>query len=261
MAVKFSKTKLIKKYFGDVIREYGFEYAGASAWTWDFHRQKGTARQEIIIMRHRYFPDQVKLLFHANGYEWSDQEPRDFAEPYKYKEFWKFESEEEYIAILQEFVEIVKKYGLDMLERISEPKDPIYPTPEMNRYLFENYDSMVEDTCRKYHFDKSGAEGIKEITQLLYENRDKDFEDAKKFLLEMTMLYVRLLKNDIIGSLTFENNICYFGNDNVIRQETSPLDDVLVLWRIFHRGESMGRNNLMMIIYKQIRETQGINAR
>ena len=131
---------------------------------------------------------------------------------------------------------------------MSEPKDPIYPTPEMNRYLFEHYDSMVEDTCRKYHFDKTGVEGLNEITQLLYENRDKDFEDAKKFLLEMTMLYVKILKNDITGSLTFENNICYFGNDNVIRQETSPLDDVLVLWRTFHRGESMGRNNLMMII-------------
>ena len=29
MAKKLNKTKLIKKYFGDVIKEYGFEYGGA----------------------------------------------------------------------------------------------------------------------------------------------------------------------------------------------------------------------------------------
>lgn len=87
MVKKTNRTKLIKKHFGEAVGEFGFEYAGASAWTWDFHRQKGTAMQEIIIMRHRYFPDQIKLLFHAGGYGWGDQEPRNFIESYQYKEY------------------------------------------------------------------------------------------------------------------------------------------------------------------------------
>ena len=45
MAKKFNKTKLIKKYFGDVIKEYGFEYGGADAWTWNFFRLKENVKQ------------------------------------------------------------------------------------------------------------------------------------------------------------------------------------------------------------------------
>lgn len=255
MAVKFSKTKLIKKYFGDAIREYGFEYAGASAWTWDFHRQKGTARQEIIIMRHRYFPDQVKLLFHANGYGWSDQEPRDFAEPYKYKEFWKFESEEEYIAILQEFAEIVKKYGLDMLERMSEPKDPIYPTPEMNRYLYDNYALLVEDMCEKYQFNRTGPEGIEEIRKMLYQNKDMEFEDVKKLLVEIAMLYIKVLKNDIGGSLSLKNESCILDNNGRNYLGSTPLREILTEWKEFHNGKGIEEVNLIKTLYKQLQVT------
>ena len=73
MAKRLNKTKLIKKYFGDVIKEYGFEYSGADAWTWNFFRQKEDVKQEIIIMRHRFFADQIKLMFYTGVYRWGDQ--------------------------------------------------------------------------------------------------------------------------------------------------------------------------------------------
>ena len=39
-------------------------------------------------MRHRFFADQIKLIFFTGVYCWGDQEPRHFIEKYKDKEFF-----------------------------------------------------------------------------------------------------------------------------------------------------------------------------
>ena len=197
MAKKLNKTKLIKKYFGDVIKEYGFEYSGADAWTWNFFRQKENVKQKIIIMRHRFFADQIKLIFFTGVYRWGDQEPHDFIEKYKDKEFWIYETEEEYIGILQEFAGIVKDYGLERLEKMLVPSDPIFATPEMHQYLYENYELLIAETDTKYDFEKTGEEGIKNISSLLYQNKDREFEEAKEFLIDMAAIYLEIFKNDM----------------------------------------------------------------
>lgn len=197
MAKRFNKTKLIKKYFGDIIKEYGFEYGGADAWTWNFFRQKENVKQEIIIMRHRFFADQIKLIFFTGVYRWGDQEPHDFIEKYKDKEFWIYETEEEYISILQEFAGIVRDYGLERLEEMLVPSDPIFATPEMHQYLYENYESLIAEADTKYDFGKTGEEGIRNVSSLLYQNKDREFEEAKEFLIDMAAIYLEIFKNDM----------------------------------------------------------------
>lgn len=254
MIKKFNKTKMIKKYFGDVIKEEGFEYSGADAWTWNFFRKKENVKQEIIIMRHRFFSNQIKLIFFTGVYGWGDQEPRDFVEQYKHKEFWEYNSEEEFITILQEFAEIVKKHGLDMLERMSTPKDSIYPTLEMNQCLFESYESLVAKVCLKYNFHKTGEEGLKDISMRLYQNKDKEFEEVKEFLIEMAVLYIKIIKDDLGGSLMFKNDMCMLGNIGVNKLLALPLADVLSIWKYFHNGGSnVNEDNVMLIGYRQWR--------
>ena len=80
-------------------------------------------------MRHRFFANQIKLIFYTEVYRWGDQEAHDFIEKYKDKEFWIYETEE-YIDILQEFAGIVRDYGLKRLDEMLVPNDPIYATPE-----------------------------------------------------------------------------------------------------------------------------------
>lgn len=66
--MKLNKTKIIKKYFGEVIKEEGFEYSHADAWTWNFFRKKANVKQEIILMRNRVFSNQIKLIFATGVY-------------------------------------------------------------------------------------------------------------------------------------------------------------------------------------------------
>lgn len=204
---KIKKTKTIKQYFGDVIKEEGFEYSGADALTWNFFREREGIRQEIILMQHRFFPNQIKLIFYTGVIGWGDVEPRDFLEEYRSKEFWEYESEQELAGILQEFTEIVRKYGLDMLERMLTPKDPIYVTPEMHQCLYESYESLVPSVCLKYDFHQTGVEGIKDIMQRIYQTKDKEFEEVKEFLIEMAVLFTKIFQDELGGWLEHANKI------------------------------------------------------
>ena len=253
MAKRFNKTKLIKKYFGDIIKEYGFEYGGADAWTWNFFRQKENVKQEIIIMRHRFFADQIKLIFFTGVYCWGDQEPHDFIEKYKDKEFWIYETEEEYIGILQEFAGIVRDYGLERLEEMLVPSDPIFATPEMHQYLYENYESLIAEADTKYDFGKTGEEGIRNVSSLLYQNKDREFEEAKEFLIDMAAIYLEIFKNDMGGKIVFENEICILEETGIHhRNAVYPLMGIVSKWKGY-RENLVDGEDFLVITYQQLK--------
>ena len=257
MAKRFNKTKLIKKYFGDVIKEYGFEYSGADAWTWNFFRQKENVKQEIIIMRHRFFADQIKLIFFTGVYRWGDQEPHDFIEKYKDKEFWIYETEEEYIGILQEFAGIVRDYGLERLEEMLVPSDPIFATPEMHQYLYENYEPLIAEADTKYDFEKTGEEGIEKILKLIYQRKNEDFNEVKPFLIEMSALYVKIIINDIGGKLIMEGNKCFLKDIGKNKRFILPMLYSVETWKMYHKTKNTNSKiseSILLIKYRQMKE-------
>ncbi len=253
MAKRLNKTKLIKKYFGDIIKEYGFEYGGADAWTWNFFRQKENVKQEIIIMRHRFFAYQIKLIFYTGVYCWGDQEAHDFIEQYKNKEFWAYETEEEFIDILQEFAGIVRDYGLERLDKMLVPSDPIFATPEMHQYLYESYESLIAEVDKKYDFDKTGEEGIRNVSRLLYQNKDREFEEVKEFLIDMAVIYLEIFKNDMGGKIVFENGKCRLEETGISHQNAVfPLISIVSKWKGY-RQNITAEEDFLVIKYQQLK--------
>lgn len=204
MAKRINKAKRIKQYFGDIIKEYGFEYAGANAGIWLFVRKKNKVMQEVFLQQHRFFPNQVKMVFHTYAFGWRDQEPRNYMEEYKDQEFWEYDTEEEYIEILKEFAGILKSHGLEMLEKMLIPADPIYPTEEMERKLYESYSVLIEEAHIKYPFERTGEEAVRKVSELIYQSKDKDYEDVKDFLIEMAAIYMEIWINDMGGKVVLE---------------------------------------------------------
>jgi len=257
MAKKIMKTKLIKKYFGDVIREYGFEYICADSLAWKFTRQKEKISQEIYIVQDRFFPNKVGMFFFTGVYGWGTQQPCDFVEKYRHKEYWKYETEEEYIANLQEFAEIVKKYGLDMLEKMCTPKDSIYPTSEMEQYLYESYELLIEEAHKKYDFEKSGEEGIENILKLMYERKNKSFDEVKEFLVEMAALYAEIIINDISGKLIMEKDKCCLGDIGKNKRFIWLLLYSVEEWKEYHNSlidESKFSESVLLINYRELKK-------
>lgn len=241
MAKRINKAKRIKQYFGDIIKEYGFEYAGANAGIWLFVRKKNKVMQEVFLQQHRFFPNQVKMVFHTYAFGWRDQEPRNYMEEYKDQEFWKYDTEEEYIEILKEFANILKSHGLEMLEKMLIPADPIYPTEEMERKLYESYSLLIEDARIKYPFERTGEEAVRKVSELIYQSKDKDYEDVKDFLVEMAAIYMEIWINDMGGKVVLEQ---VAGMDKCLLKETGIRKTafVWILLSIVTRWKECRRN-------------------
>lgn len=92
------------------------------------------------------------MVFHTKAYGWRDQEPRHYLEEYKNKEFWKYNSEEEHIEVIQQFVDIIKNYGLEVLGHVLIPTENVFSTPETEKKLYESYQSFCQ-TLRKMIYD------------------------------------------------------------------------------------------------------------
>lgn len=251
---KINKAKLIKNYFGDVIKEYGFEYAGATSGIWSFVRTKDDIEQEVFLQQHRFFSNQVKMVFHTKAYGWRDQEPMDYMEKYKNQEFWEYNSEEEYIEVLKEFVEILKTQGLDVLEKMFIPLDPIYPTPEMEKKLYESYQLLIEEAHTKYQFERSGEEAIEKVCELIYQKKDKEYEEVKDFLVEMAAIFVEVFVNDMGGRLDFLKNKCVLEETGINKKKTLiPLMYIVSTWKM-RKGNMGGVINLLLLEYRQFKE-------
>lgn len=109
--------------------------------------------------------------------------------------------------------------------------------------------------CGKYDFHKTGPEGIEEIRKMLYQSKDVEFEEIKEFLIDMAMLYVKVLENDIGGSLSLKNEICILGNNGRNCLGSIPLSENLGEWKDFHDGKSMDEADFIKTLYKQLRVT------
>lgn len=153
-----------------------------------------------------------------------------------------------------EYLAETRKNDLDMSERMRSPKEPIYPTPEMEQCLYESFEALAR-VCLKYDFDKTGLEGIKDIEKRLYENKGKEFEEVKEFLIEMSVLYIKILKDELGGNLVFVNNSCILDNIEGKIRKVFPLVPVFAEWMDYRNGESYENEiSPMQSIYRQMKE-------
>jgi hypothetical protein len=243
-----NKSKLIKRYVGDVIIKEDFSYDGFVAGTWNFSRNKGNVKQEIIIMQHRFFSNQVKLIFNTGIYGWGDQELRHFIPQYKSIEFWKYESEEEYVEILKLFSTLILQYGLDILEKMSTPKDAIYPTPEMNEYLYQYYMTRQKNKYQEYCFRESKVE-IEEISKILSDNKNKDFNEIQELLIEMAVRYINVIQNELGGELVLKDNKCVMQKIGHWKTAFLPLGLIIAYWK---RCREEINDDILLVKYQQL---------
>lgn len=146
-----------------------------------------------------------------------------------------------------------RKNDLDVSERMRVPKEPTYPTPEMEQCLYESFEALAR-VCLKHDFDKTGLEGIKDIEKRLYENKGKEFEEVKGFLIEMAALYTKVLKDELGGNLVFVNNMCILDDVEGKIRKVSPLVPVFAEWMDYRNGKSYeSEEGLMLSLYRQIK--------
>ena len=243
MAVRFGKVKLVKQYFGEAVKKEGFSYEGEKAGEYIFSREKDGILQQIKISKDSRLEQRLELLFATGRTGWSIRGLGDFIKEYKKKRYWYYETAEEFTELMQEFAELVHQYGLAILEQMSVPKPKskeivmIKATPEMGERLYECYDRILAEADKKYEVTLKGIEGIQSIEGLIYEKKDKNFEEVKDFLVEMAAMYIAVYGYEPGWEAEFADK------EGTLRiaftryeYHLKPLDLVVELWAGFHSG-------------------------
>lgn len=153
-----NKARIIKEIIGKRINPYGFQYVKAENLCWIFLREvRGITRyhdpdndvvkQYISIEESRY--DKmviVRIATDAYGGDIELEEKR----KYGIEKWVDYTDEESYKNVLNQFADLIEKYGFDLLDQMSR-EDEIIPTKAMEEELIQNHKELDRQFVEEFH--------------------------------------------------------------------------------------------------------------
>lgn len=250
------KTQLVKEHIGKTLKQYGFKYIGCDLFTlWVFRKKVNNITQEICIQQKNLIEQEIKLCFYTGVYGWGNQEPRHFIEEYEGKEFWRYETQEEYIEVLKLFSEIIVNHGLEMLNKMMEPTTKICPSPELNRQLYDEYEELLRKYEGQYHILENGNPDnqVNAISQILKEHKDDDFEYCKELLLGLSAIYAEIIRREMGGSNYFDGEYILIKEVGPRKRKTAPFLTVFNGWKLY-RDRGCEARDAVMLAYRDMKK-------
>lgn len=195
---------LIRKYIGEGIAPFKFEYVGYQGDSWKFEKKFGRITQTISIYAYRFDKTMLSFELYTDARETGmvtavDIEGTEFNS--NIPGFWKYEdNEESLIEVLNQIKEVLIKKGMRILKDLSvEPE--IIADNQMVRSVYFKHDELCEKFMRENHIEVTGydPENINKWFDVIEERvkvlQQGTYADAKEELTEMaSFLGVQLVK-------------------------------------------------------------------
>lgn len=231
------KLAIIKKIIGNNLEPYGFEYYGKEPDSWIFSRKNNNVEQFVCIYDNNYY---TRIELYTSLDLSARSEINNFYPKWKEEGeqfFWEYTDEQSFIKILEEFVPIIIDFGLEELERMSIPtrEQLVRPTKEMQKKLYMNHEEYTNSFISKYNVHIEDINKvITNITVIMQQNQNKDYEEMKETLIEMAAFYGSAINSYFNGRWVWEGDICSveFISNNV-KVECLPLQQIVFNWRDF----------------------------
>ena len=199
-----NKGNLIKKYIGEGIAPFKFEYVGYQGDSWIFEKKFGRITQTISIYAYRFDKSMLSFELYTDARETGmvtavDIEGTEFNS--NIPGFWKYEdNEESLIEVLNRIKEVLIKKGMRILKDLSvEPE--IIADNQMVRNVYFKHDELCEKFMRENQIEVTGydPENINKWFDVIEERvkvlQQGTYADAKEELTEMaSFLGVQLVK-------------------------------------------------------------------
>ncbi len=191
--IKLNRGKLVRKYIGEAMAPFGFEYKGYKGDSWVFERKQKNVVQTIGICPYRFEPSWITFELYTTargcmGKQASDIEGVDWQ--LDLTGYWQYRNEEEFIEVLQQMKELLIKKGLKMLYEMSIEEEET-DTDEMYHELYYHHDELCEQFIEKTGIKATGydEENINHWFEVIEERvavlKQGNWEDAKEELIEM----------------------------------------------------------------------------
>lgn len=264
-AGNMNKTSKIKEIIGNVIKEKGFVYnRREQKIIYDFKRLVDDVEQHIYIQQHNIIDLEYKIMLYTTAKGHRMKEIGTILPEYKSKEYWKADSDEEFISVMEFFAQFLKDYGLEELDKMLVEKPNSFETPERKAWFKNHRKELFEKYELKYHvMDEIRAyDRLMKIDKILYENREADEdEESEKQVQELwlgmaailTEIVMQIPKTTIIyDTYHVEIHIPEKYRDWIIY----PIDSVVQGWLRYHlkliQSQDYVRNDVYIFLEKYI---------
>lgn len=202
--MKLNRGKLVRKYIGEGIAPFKFEYCGYQGDSWKFQKKFGQVTQTISIYPYRFDNHMITFELYTDARETGLVQAAGIegieADNYQYG-YWKYEdSEESFIFVLEQMKDVLIKKGMKILKDLSVSPE-IIADNEMVRNIYYRHDELSEKFIREHGIEVTGydAENLDRWFEVIEERvrvlQQGPYEDAKEELSEMAaFLGVQIIK-------------------------------------------------------------------
>ena len=201
MNEKINRGEFVKKYIGEGLAPFKFEYRGYQGDSWKFERKFKNVMQTVSIYPYRFDQSMITFELYTNvkNSEYASKigtgvVPAGMIEGIstnsQMRGYWQYENEEELINILNEMKEVLIKKGMKILVELSKGKEET-DTAEMYHELYFHHDELCEKFIQKTGIKVTGfdEENINYWFDVIEERvailKQGDYEHAKEELVEM----------------------------------------------------------------------------
>jgi hypothetical protein len=196
-----NKTSKIKEIIGNVIKEKGFVYnRREQKIIYDFKRLVDDVEQHIYIQQHNIVDLEYKIMLYTTAKGHGMKEIGTILPEYKSKEYWKADSDEEFISVMEFFAQFLKDYGLEELDKMLVEKPDSFETPERKAWFKEHRKELFQKYESKYHVmdEAKTYDRLMKIDEILYENREADEDEESERQVQDLWLGMAAILTEIV---------------------------------------------------------------
>lgn len=254
-----NNTRKIKEIIGGVIKEKNFEYIRCEKKIiYDFKRQVDDVEQHVYVQQHNIVDQEYKIMLYTTAKGHGMKEIGTILPEYKSKEYWKADSDEEFISVMEFFAQFLKDYGLEELDKMLVEKPDSFETPERKAWFKEHRKELFQKYESKYHVmdEAKTYDRLMKIDEILYENREADEdEESEKQVQEIWLGMAAILTEIVLQIPTatilydtyhIEIHIPAKYRDWIIR----PVDIVVQGWLRYHFDEFPSKNFVKVSVFR-----------
>ncbi len=172
----YNKNKNIKEIIGTILKEKGFEFIRCEKKIiYDFKRQLDGVEQHVYIQQHTIVDPEYKIMLYTTAKGHGMKEIGTILPEYEAKEYWKAESDEEFISVMEFFAQFLEDYGLEELDKMLVEKPDSFETPERKECFKEHRQELYEKYDAIYHVmsEPTTYARLMKIDKILIDNNEE----------------------------------------------------------------------------------------
>lgn len=253
-----NKTRKIKEIIGGVIEEKGFKYFRCeNKIVYDFRRQVDCVEQHIYVQQHNIVDQEYKIMLYTTAKGHGMKEIGNILPEFESKEYWKVETDEEFVSLMNFFSDFLKKHGLDELDKMLIEKPDSFETPERKEWFKEHRQELFDKYDGIYHVmaEATVKDRLKKIDQILYDNREAEEDEESEKKVQELWLGMAAIVTEIV--LMIPNTKIFYDTYHIeihiIDKNTfwtiRPIYNVFQAWIRYHNATFPSRDFLNRRVY------------